>query len=46
MSTPGALIISFDLTTRPSSIHRGLVGVAPFDVNDDNFDLATVGFVS
>jgi hypothetical protein len=43
MSTPGALIISFGLTTRSSSIHRGLVGASPFDVNNDTYDLNTVG---
>ena len=46
MSTPGALIISFGLTTRSSSIHQGLVGGAPFDINNDNFDLASVAFIS
>jgi hypothetical protein len=46
MSTPGALIISiwsgYPVFESPS----GLLGGAPFDVNNDNFDLATVSFVS
>jgi hypothetical protein len=46
MSTPEALIISIGLSTRSWSTHRGLVGASPFDVNDDNYDLNTVGFVS
>jgi hypothetical protein len=46
MSTPGALIISIDPTTRSSSLSSGLLGAAPFDVNNDAYDLETVSFVS
>ncbi len=47
MSTPGALIISDRVRQhRSSSLLLGLVGGALFDINNDNFDLATVSFVS
>ena len=46
MSTPGALIISINPTTRSSSLSSGLLGATPFDVNNDNYDFTTVGFVS
>jgi hypothetical protein len=46
MSTPAALIISIDPTTRSSSLSSGLLGATPFDVNNDNYDLATVSFAN
>jgi hypothetical protein len=46
MSTPGALIISIGSGYPVFESPSGLLGGAPFDVNKDNYDLATVGFVS
>jgi hypothetical protein len=46
MSTPGALIISIGIDYPVFEPHSGLLGGAPFDINNDNFDLATVSFVS
>jgi hypothetical protein len=46
MSTPGAVDhldrIDYPVFEPPS----GLLGGAPFDINNDNYDLATVSFVS
>ena len=46
MSTPARPIISVGPDNTNFQLPSGRVGAAPFDVNDDNFDLNTVGFVS
>jgi hypothetical protein len=46
MSTPGALIISIGPGYPVFQSPSGLLGDAPFDVNNDNYDLITVSFVS
>jgi hypothetical protein len=46
MSTPARPIISIGSDNTNFQLPSGLVGAAPFDVNNDNFDLDTVGFVS
>ena len=46
MSTPARPIISVGPDNANFQLPSGLVGVAPFDVNNDNFDLATVSFAS
>jgi hypothetical protein len=46
MSTPARPIISIGSDNTNFQLPSGLVGASPFDVNNDNYDLATVGFVS
>jgi len=46
MSTPARPIISIGPDNTSFQTPSGLVGAAPFDVNNDNFDLNTVSFVS
>jgi hypothetical protein len=46
MSTPARPIISVGPDNTNFQLPSGLVGASPFDVNNDNFDLASVGFVS
>jgi hypothetical protein len=46
MSTPARPIISIGPDNANFQAPSGLVGVTPFDVNNDNYDLATVGFVT
>jgi len=40
------LIISIGIDYPVFEPPSGLLGGAPFDVNNDNYDLTTVGFVS
>jgi hypothetical protein len=46
MSTPARPIIWVGPDNTNFQLPSALVGAAPFDVNNDNYDLATVGFVS
>ena len=46
MSTPEALIISIGSDYPVFESPSGLLGVAPFDVNNDSYDLTSVDFVS
>jgi hypothetical protein len=46
MSTPKALIISTGSDYPVFKSPSGLLGVAPFDINNDNCDLTSVDFVS
>lgn len=46
MSTPARPVISIGSDNTNFQAPSGLVGASPFDVNNDNYDLATVGFVS
>ena len=46
MSTPARPVISIGSDNTNFQSPSGLVGANPFDVNNDNYDLATVGFVS
>jgi hypothetical protein len=46
MSTPARPIISIGSDNTNFQAPSGLVGVSPFDVNSDSYDLDTVSFVS
>jgi hypothetical protein len=46
MSTPEALIIFVRFADTVFEYPPGLVGATPFDVNNDSFELASVGFTS
>jgi len=46
MSTPEALIISIGSDYPVFKSPYGLVGANPFDVNNDNYDITSVDFVS
>jgi hypothetical protein len=46
MSTPARPVISIGADNTAFQAPSGLVGVSPFDVNDDNFELVNSGFVS
>jgi hypothetical protein len=46
MSTPARPIISIGADNTNFQAPSGLVGAAPFDVNNDNYDLNSVSFVS
>jgi hypothetical protein len=46
MSTPEALIISIGSDYPVFKSPSEFLGVAPFDVNNDNYDLTSVDFVS
>jgi hypothetical protein len=46
MSTPARPVISIGSDNTNFQAPSGLVGANPFDVNNDNFDLTTVSFVS
>ena len=46
MSTPARPFISVGPDNASFQLPSALVGAAPLDVNNDNFDLATPGFVS
>ncbi len=46
MSTPARPIISIGSDNTNFQLPSGLVGASPFDVNNDNYDLNSVSFVS
>jgi hypothetical protein len=45
MSTPARPVISIGADNTAFQAPSGLVGVTPFDVNNDNFELVSPGFV-